>query len=134
DLISIGTAYLFFNYMAMLEGPIDEVTRQLQEFQRAGASVRRVQGLLAEKRDVLDGERSLKTQRAHKIEFVDVSFAYEEQPVLRNVSFSLHPGERLGLLGRTGSGKTTLIRLLFRFHDVSDGQILIDGVDIRQTR
>src|SRR5690606_19789221 len=67
------------------------------------------------------------------LEFVDVRFAYEEQDVLKGISFTLEPGETLGLLGRTGSGKSTLTRLIFRLHDATGGTILLDGVDLRDT-
>lgn len=132
-LITLGTVYLFFNYMTMLEAPLDEITRQLQEFQKAGASLRRVREMLAEERDVLDGHVVIDPGRAHRLEFVDVRFAYEEQDVLKGISFTLEPGETLGLLGRTGSGKSTLTRLIFRLHDATGGTILLDGVDLRDT-
>ena len=64
--------------------------------------------------------------------FDDVSFAYAAEPVLRNVSFDVKPGERVGIVGATGAGKSTLISLLLRFYDVTGGRILIDGVDIRE--
>lgn len=128
--ITIGTAYLLMNYMAMLEAPIDEVTRQLQEFQKAGASLRRVQEVISEKREVLDGPIVLEGHGAPSIEFQGVRFAYEEQEVLKGIDFRIEPGESLGLLGRTGSGKTTLIRLLFRLHDPTGGRILFDGRDL----
>lgn len=132
--ITLGTAYLLMNYMAMLEGPIDEVTRQLQEFQKAGAGLRRVLEILNEPRDVKDGPVVLPAAGAPRIEFRDVYFAYESQPVLKGITFTLEPGETLGLLGRTGSGKTTLVRLLFRLYDPTAGRILFDGVDLTQTR
>jgi ABC-type multidrug transport system fused ATPase/permease subunit len=67
------------------------------------------------------------------VDFSGVWFAYEDEPVLRDVSFSLEPGECLGLLGRTGSGKTTISRLLFRLHDPSRGTIHLGGTDIKET-
>lgn len=132
-VITLGTAYLFMNYMSMLEAPIDELTRQLQEFQKAGASFKRVHEMLQEQRDVLDGPISLVTKQAPTIEFQQVYFAYEEQDVLKGISFKLESGQTMGLLGRTGSGKTTLVRLLFRLHDATGGNIVLDGIPLQES-
>lgn len=132
--ISLGTVYLFFNYVLMLEAPVEQITQQLQEFQRAAAGMRRVSEMLQTTPQVRDGSRTLPPRRAHAVEFRGVRFAYEDQNVLKGLSFRLEPGQTLGLLGRTGSGKTTLIRLLFRLYDATEGQVLLDGVDLRDTR
>lgn len=131
--ITLGTAYLLMNYMVMLEAPIDELSRQLQEFQKAGAGLQRVQQMLGEPRDVQDGPVHLPREKAPAITFEGVHFAYEEQSVLHNISFHLEAGQTMGLLGRTGSGKTTLVRLLFRLYDATEGRILFNGTDITQT-
>ena len=134
---TLGTVYLFFNYMAMLEAPLDQITQQLQEFQKAAAGLRRVREMLDFQRDVLDGDRALPigTAGGLRVEFDGVRFNYGgAQDVLKGVSFTLEPGETLGVLGRTGSGKTTLIRLLFRLYDATQGRVLLNGVDVRQTR
>src|SRR5690606_25730175 len=68
-----------------------------------------------------------------KVEFNNVSFAYEEgNPVLENISFSVEPGKTVAIVGQTGSGKTSLIRLINRTYDPTEGQVLIDGIDVRQ--
>lgn len=131
--ITLGTAYLLMNYMVMLEAPIDELSRQLQEFQKAGAGLQRVQQMFAEPRDVKDGPLQLAQTTAPSITFDQVHFAYEEQGVLHGISFHLESGQTMGLLGRTGSGKTTLVRLLFRLYDATEGRILLNGTDITQT-
>jgi ABC-type multidrug transport system fused ATPase/permease subunit len=130
-VVTLGAVYLFFNYMSMLEAPLDQITQQLQEFQKAAAGIRRVRELLDTPRTVLSGERSLARQ-AHSIKFEEVRFRYAERDVLKGLSFRLEPGETLGLLGRTGSGKTTLIRLASRLYDPTEGHILIDSVDLRR--
>jgi ABC-type multidrug transport system fused ATPase/permease subunit len=133
--VTLGTVYLFFNYMTMLESPLDQITQQLQEFQKAAAGLRRVRQMLDVRRDVLDGPVALPfAQRGPRVEFDRVRFRYAERDVLHDVSFTLEPGETVGVLGRTGSGKTTLIRLLFRLYDATAGRVLLDGVDLRQTR
>ncbi len=134
---TLGTVYLFFNYMAMLEAPLDQITQQLQEFQKAAAGLRRVREMLDFQRDVLDGDQALAigTAGGLRVEFDGVRFNYGgAQDVLKGVSFTLEPGETLGVLGRTGSGKTTLIRLLFRLYDATQGRVMLNGVDVRQTR
>ncbi|MBI3680089.1 MAG: ABC transporter ATP-binding protein [Acidobacteria bacterium] len=131
---TLGTVYLFFNYMSMLEAPLDQITQQLQEFQRAAAGLRRVRELLGAERTVRDGSRLLAARRGHRVEFENVRFRYREQEVLKGIRFRLEPGETLGLLGRTGSGKTTLIRLLFRLYDATEGRVLVDGIDLKEMR
>lgn len=127
--ITLGTAYLFLNYITLLENPLDQITQQLQEFQRAAAGIKRVDELLAEQRSIADGTQTLSVHKAHSIEFRKVRFRYAAQDVLQNLSFRLEAGQTLGLLGRTGSGKSTLIRLLFRLYDPSEGAVLLDGQD-----
>ena len=129
--LTLGGVYLLFNYMAMLEDPLDEISQQMQDFQRAGAGARRARELLATKPAVADGSAAPLAERAHEVRFENVSFAYADQPVLKGVSFTLAAGETLGLLGRTGSGKTTLVRLLCRLYDPTEGRILLDGIDTR---
>ena len=134
--VTLGTVYLFYNYMAMLEAPLDQITQQLQEFQKASAGLRRVREMLDFERDVRDGGRTLPERTGGlAVEFDNVRFSYGgAREVLQGVSFTLEPGETLGVLGRTGSGKTTLIRLLFRLYDATAGQVLLNGVDARETR
>jgi ABC-type multidrug transport system fused ATPase/permease subunit len=132
--ITLGTVYLFFNYMAMLEAPLDQITQQLQEFQKAAAGVHRVREMLEVSREVVDGTHALPFSRCGlRVEFDNVRFRYAEQDVLKGVSLTLERGETLGVLGRTGSGKTTLIRLLFRLYDPTSGRVLLDGVDLKET-
>jgi ATP-binding cassette, subfamily B, bacterial len=123
--------------MSMLEGPLEQITNQLQEFQRAAAGLRRVRELMDVERSVREGSLALPAAKAYRIEFDNVRFSYSgsaEKEVLKGLSFHLEPGEKLGLIGRTGSGKTTLVRLLFRLYDATHGRILVDGLDLRETR
>lgn len=130
--ITLGTAYLFFQYMAMLEAPIEQITQQMQELQKAGAGIGRIDELLSLRSRLADGGTGRLPQGALSVTFDRVGFSYQQQPVLRDISFHLAPGTTLGLLGRTGSGKTTLTRLLFRLYEASSGEIRLGGIPIRQ--
>jgi ATP-binding cassette subfamily B protein len=140
--ITIGTVYLVFQYISMLQRPIEELARQMQELQRASAGITRIQEILgiqsrvqepAQAKARIAAERgdAAEPGRALEVEFQEVSFAYPDRSkdeagdgyALRGISFHLKPEATLGLLGRTGSGKTSLTRLLFRLYDPSEGCI-----------
>ncbi|MDQ6645374.1 MAG: ABC transporter ATP-binding protein/permease [Chloroflexota bacterium] len=129
--ITIGTVYLIFYYTNLLTQPIEQIRTQLQDLQKAGASIQRVQELLRIQPAIVDGAGVALPQDALSVEFRDVSFGYvAENTVLQHLTFSLQPGKVLGLLGRTGSGKTTLARLLLRLYDFQEGEISLAGVPI----
>ncbi|MBV9787267.1 MAG: ABC transporter ATP-binding protein [Chloroflexi bacterium] len=129
--ISIGTVYLFFQYTEMLRRPLEQISEQIKEFQRATASIGRVQELFAVQSTITDGPGATFPSGPLAVEFDAVTFGYgDDAPVLKDISFALVPGTVLGLLGRTGSGKTTLTRLLFRLYDISDGAIRLGGVEL----
>jgi ATP-binding cassette subfamily B protein len=131
-MATVGTVLLFVTYTNMLFKPMREITMQIQELQRAGAGIGRVNELLAIRSKVDEGQDAAFPQGALSVEFDHVTFAYHaDDPVLKDFSFYLEPGRVLGLLGRTGSGKTTITRLLFRLYDVTGGSIRLGGVDIR---
>ena len=131
-LVSIGTVFLIFRYADLLTQPLDALTRQFKDLQQAGASSIRVLDLLALHSALPDtGQRDLPAGAALAVQCEEVSFAYpvtggeenstELDHVLSGINFHLPPGTILGLLGRTGSGKTTLTRLLVRFYDPRQG-------------
>jgi ATP-binding cassette subfamily B protein len=133
--ITIGTAYLLFHYTNILGRPIRELTQQIESLQNIGASTERLADLRAIEGKIQDGPGVNISAGPLSLVFDGVSFAYaEDERVLKDLTFRLEPGTVLGLLGRTGSGKTTLARLLFRLYDPIAGQIMLDGVDIRQAR
>lgn len=130
--ITLGTVYLLFQYTAMLRMPLEELTRQLQDLQQAGASMIRIGELLDVTPTIVDGPDAPLPDGPLSVEFDHVTFGYaEDEPVLKDVSFSIRAGRVLGVLGRTGSGKTTMTRLLFRLYDVNSGDIRIGGADLK---
>ncbi|HEX9035730.1 MAG TPA: ABC transporter ATP-binding protein [Ktedonobacterales bacterium] len=140
--ITIGMVYLYFQYTFLMEGPIEHITEQMQELQKAASSLLRVRELLSGVPAIQDGGDALEWEEpatgAAGIVFDHVTFTYPaaEQPSLRDVSFRLEPGQVMGLVGRTGSGKTTISRLLFRLYDVDEGSgpVTLDGADVRDMR
>jgi ATP-binding cassette, subfamily B, bacterial len=133
--ISLGAVYLVVAYVAMLAQPIETIRTQLQDLQRADAAIARVRELLALRSPLVDGAEALPAG-ALAVAFRDVSFSYdgttERSVVLDRVSFRLESGRVLGLLGRTGSGKTTIARLLFRLYDPQQGTVHLGESDLRR--
>jgi ATP-binding cassette subfamily B protein len=129
--ITLGTAYLFFTYMLMLEAPIEQITQQMQELQKAGAGIGRIDELFALKSELPRGKDETLPPCALPVQFDALSFAYGDKKILDDITFRLQAGKTLGLLGRTGSGKTTLTRLIFRLYDPSAGSVKLAGLDTR---
>jgi ATP-binding cassette, subfamily B, bacterial len=138
---TIGTLYLIFAYAVMLSTPIEEISRQLQDLQQATASIVRTTDLLSARSALDNGPGTplpaggpLPTSGL-TITFDHVDFSYgPDRKTLRDITFAVPAGTTLGLLGRTGSGKTTITRLLFRFYDPSNGIIRLGDVDLRDLR
>ncbi len=137
-VLTLGELLVVLAYVAQLYAPLRNISRQTASLQSSLASAERAFELMDEVPDVMDSPIAQPLERASgEIEFRDVSFAYPSSPeegVLRNVSFRIAPGTRLGIAGRTGVGKTTLASLATRFYDPSAGQILLDGLDIKDYR
>jgi ATP-binding cassette subfamily B protein len=132
-LVTIGTVYLFVHYINLLEEPFWAMTHEIESFQTIGACVERLTEFRNFKVDVQDGQVVEQPSHPIALSFNDVSFAYNgSDSVLSDLSFALKPGAVLGLLGRTGSGKTTLARLIFRLYDVKTGSIEINGINLCQ--
>ncbi len=135
DEISLGGLVLFTRFIDMLFHPIVVLGEQTNILFRAMASGERIFQALDWDEKVREPEIpvELPPRLSGKLEFKNLNFSYlPGQAVLRNISFTIHPGEKLAIVGPTGSGKSTLIRLLGRFYDFEDGQIFLDGVDLNK--
>lgn len=112
--------------------PLTRLGQTVDLYQRAMASTNRILDVLDSEPTILDGSDTLEPGSSGLIEFRDVSFSYDDGfPVLRNADLTIEPSQTTAFVGSTGSGKTTIIKLLLRFYDVDSGSILIDGVDLR---
>jgi ABC-type multidrug transport system fused ATPase/permease subunit len=133
--VTLGTVFVVFQFTQILVQPIEEISRQLRDFQMASASIGRVRQLQAIEPEIVDGPGTPLPPGPLAVDFDHVTFAYEaDEPTLRDVTFHLAPGRVLGLVGRTGSGKSTLTRLLVRFRDPDRGAVRLGGVDLRDLR
>ncbi len=131
--LTLGSLVAFLLYSGRFFRPISDMSEKFNTLQAAMASSERIFQLLDHAVEIRSPASGVQGPRSKgHIVFEDVSFAYSAEPVLRNLSFDVRPGERVGIVGATGAGKSTLISLLLRFYDVTSGRILIDGVDIRQ--
>lgn len=131
--ISIGTAFLMFQYVLLLERPLEDVVQQLETVQKANGAMVRVIDLLAIRPTILDNGTICPADGPLSISFDNVSFEYERDDgdrVLRDISLSIAAGTSVGVIGRTGSGKTTLSRLVLRLVEATDGQLCLGGVPI----
>jgi ABC-type multidrug transport system fused ATPase/permease subunit len=130
----IGYLILFVRYMMRLTFPIRDVSQTLGTWIAAYAGLERVQEMTDAPRNVEDtpNARDVKIEKG-KLELENVTFGYaKDRPVLSNITFTVKPGEKIAILGATGSGKSTLIYLIPRFYDIQEGSIKIDGIDIRE--
>ena len=131
--ITIGTAFLMFQYVLLLERPLEDVVQQLETVQKANGAMVRVIDLLAIQPTILDNGATSPAPGPLAIEFDGVTFGYEldaGEQVLRNITLSIGAGRSVGIIGRTGSGKTTLSRLVLRLVEATGGQVRLGGVAI----
>ena len=133
-VLTLGTLVAFLQYSERFFKPISDLSEKFNILQSAMASSERIFKLLDTRAQVRPPSKPVPLPSGGgAIEFRKVSFAYKEDtPVLRNLSLRIAPGERVAIVGPTGSGKTTLINLICRFYDVRDGDILIDGIPIAE--
>jgi ATP-binding cassette subfamily B protein len=132
--ITPGNIAEFVMYVNMLTWPVSALGWIVSIVQRAAASQKRINQFLDERPDIISCPDSIRFQLQGTIEFRNVTFTYPDTGIqaLKNVTFKLNKGEKLAIVGKTGAGKTTIAELLLRMYDVSEGVILIDGIDIRK--
>ena len=129
---SLGTLVLFNVYLLLLMMPVRMLGMTINSFARAVASGERIFDILDERSDVLESPHAEALTRAKgRVTFERVGFQHESQSVLNDINFDVAPGQALGIVGGTGSGKSSIINLLPRFYDASFGRVLVDGIDVR---
>lgn len=132
--MQFGMVYAFINYVGMFFRPINDLTEKYNILQSAMASSERLSQLMSTEAVVKDPENPVSVDRLEgRIEFKNVWFAYNEPDwVLKDINFTIEPGEVVAFVGATGAGKTSITSLINRLYDIQKGQILIDGIDIRR--
>lgn len=131
--ISIGTLFIFITYIGSFFDPIQELAEQFGTLQQSLASAGKIFTILDVEPDIKNPESPKAVSIRGRIEFKNVWFAYEEENwILKDVSFTIEPGQKVAFVGATGAGKSTILNLIGRYFDIQKGEILIDGVDIRE--
>lgn len=130
--ISIGTLYIFINYISSFFDPIQELAEQFGTLQSSIASAEKMFQILDVKPEIVNPAHPVDVKLDGKIEFKNVWFAYEkDEYILKDVSFTINPGEKVAFVGATGAGKSSILNLIGRYFDIQKGEILIDGVNIK---
>lgn len=131
--MTLGNMVMVNSYLWMLNMPLRMFGWLINDYQRFTTSVVKIYTTVSEKPQITTPVNPKKGDKVRgEVEFRDVSYNVEGEPILDHVSFHVKPGETIGILGATGSGKTTIMNLICRFYDVTDGAVLVDGVDVRE--
>jgi ATP-binding cassette subfamily B protein len=131
--LTLGVLTAFVLYVRQFFEPMQDLTQFYNLFQAAAAALEKLAGVLEEKPSIAEPARPVALPRTGgSLEFADVTFAYDQAPVLHGLSFSVPAGQTLALVGRTGAGKSTVARLMARFYDPTRGSVRLDGVDLRK--
>ena len=131
--LSLGTLFVFITYISSFFEPIQELSEQLGTLQSSIASAEKIFSVLDVKPEIVSPTDPAPVNILGEIEFRHVWFAYEEENyILKDVSFVIHPGEKAAFVGATGAGKSTILNLIGRYFDIQKGQILINGIDIHE--
>ena len=131
--IEVGVIYLFISYLKNIINPIDRIIENMEVVTDAFSSIDKIYDVLDRQDFIEDFDSGIKLKNVKgKIEFKNVWFAYEKDNwILKDVSFTINPGESVALVGKTGSGKTTITGLIGRFYEIQKGEILLDGINIK---
>ena len=132
--ITLGELTLVIAYLAQVFGPLQSISKNLNDIQSSIASIDRVICMLDHEKEVPENPQAIHLEKTKgAFTFKDISFSYrKDTSILKNISFHIEAGERVGIMGSTGAGKSTLVSLLNRFYDPSDGVIYIDGTDVKK--
>lgn len=132
--VEVGSIYIFVSYIKSLFEPINRTIDNIEIVQEAIVSMNKIYDILEQTEYLEDFESGIQLEKVKgKIEFKHVWFAYEKENwVLKDINFTINPGETIALVGKTGSGKTTITNLLNRFYDIQKGEILLDGLNIQE--
>ncbi len=132
DRMSLGTLFVFITYISSFFEPIQELAEQFGTLQSSLASAEKLFSVLDEKPQIVKPEHPMKPQIQGRIEFKHVWFAYEKEDyILKDISFVIEPGQKIAFVGATGAGKSSILNLIGRYYDIQRGEILIDGVNIK---
>ena len=131
--VTVGDIQAFIQYVRQFNNPLMQIANISNVLQQTAAAAERVFEFINEPEEVAETENPVRLEHVEgSVEFRDVHFGYEpETPVIKDLSFSAQPGQKIAIVGPTGAGKTTLVKLLMRFYDVDSGTILVDGQDIQ---
>lgn len=130
--LSLGTLFIFVSYISSFFEPIQELAEQFGTLQSALASAEKIFSILDEEPRIVNPDRTVEVNIQGRIEFKHVWFAYEKEDyILKDVSFTIRPGEKVAFVGATGAGKSSILNLIGRYYDIQKGEILIDGVNIK---
>lgn len=132
--MTLGELTMVIAYLGQIYGPLQNITKNINNIQASAISMERVVSILDQEKEVKDDPHAIQLNRVKgAFQFKEVCFSYDnEKPVLENISFTINEGDRVGIMGSTGAGKSTLMSLLIRFYDSTKGTILIDGNDIKK--
>ncbi len=130
--LSLGTLFIFVTYISSFFEPIQELAEQFGTLQSSLASAEKIFSVLDEQPDIVNPENPVKPEIQGRIEFKNVWFAYEKEDyILKDISFVIEPGQKIAFVGATGAGKSSILNLIGRYFDIQKGEILIDGVNIK---
>jgi ATP-binding cassette subfamily B protein len=133
EKLTIGELVMFNSLIWAINIPMNMMGYLINDAQRFIASAKKIRMLIDEESKMKNAKDGIIPEKLKgEIEFRNVSFEYDYEPILKNINFKVRPGQTVAIFGQTGAGKSTIINLIERFYDVTSGEILIDGIDIRK--